>query len=62
MARIPFAILDQLKRGTRGALAVERGQLELVDADQLRNEAIDGLIYTAVFGTEELRTVAVWAI
>jgi fructose/tagatose bisphosphate aldolase len=62
MSRAPYASLDELKAGISGALAISGDNVEVVDAEALRSSLIDSLIYTAVFGPDELRPAAIWLI
>lgn len=60
--RAPYASLDELNAGIENVVAVRGDEVEVGDADALRAGVIDSLIYTAVFGPEDLRPVAIWLI
>ena len=62
MARAPFSSLADLTQGIKGAIAIKSDRVDVVDPELLRNDVIDSLIYTAVFGADELRPVAIWII
>src|SRR4051794_34410602 len=60
--RAPYASLDELNAGIENVVAVRGDEVEVVDAGAMRAGVIDSLIYTAVFGPEDLRPVAIWLI
>ncbi|MCC6792755.1 MAG: class II fructose-bisphosphate aldolase [Thermomicrobiales bacterium] len=60
--RSPYASLEELKTGIANVLSVRGDDVEVLDADALRGGVIDALIYTAVFGEQELRPIAIWLI
>jgi fructose/tagatose bisphosphate aldolase len=62
MPRTPFTSIDALKTGISAAVAIRDAGVEIVDETTLRNDAIDSLIYTAVFGPDEIRPAAIWMI
>lgn len=62
MSRVPFQSLTELKSGMNGIAQVSDGRLEIQDPDAFRGSLIDSLIYTVVFGPEDLRPVARWVI
>jgi len=62
VSRAPYASIDELIKATSPALAISQSGVEVVDDEKLRNGIIDSLIYTAVFGPEELRPAAIWVI
>lgn len=45
-----------------GAVDLRNGQLRVVDENRLRNEAVDRLIYSAVFGSDDVKATARWII
>ncbi len=62
MSRTPFSDLDALMAGVAPALRIGSGGVEMLDESKLRDGIIDQLIYTVVFGADELRPVARWII
>ncbi len=54
--------VHEVRQDLRGVLAVEKGQVQVEDADKLRSQAIDTLIRDAVFGTEAVKEFARWLI
>ena len=62
MARAPFSSLADLTQGIKGAIAIKSDRVDVVDPELLRNDVIDSLIYTAVFGADKLRPGAIWII
>jgi hypothetical protein len=62
MSRSPFASLDELQAGIKNVVTVRGDDVEVIDAESLRANGIDALIYTAVFGPDDLRPVAIWLI
>lgn len=62
MSRAPFASFDELIDGTSQALSISNVGVEVLNDGKLRDGVIDSLIYTAVFGPDELRPVAIWVI
>ncbi len=51
-------LLDSLK----GIVNVSAGQLQVENEQRLRSEAIDSLVYSAVFGSDEVKAAARWVI
>jgi fructose/tagatose bisphosphate aldolase len=62
MSRAPYSSLEELKAGIKNVVAFDGDDLTIVDAERLRASVVDSLIYTAVFGAEHLRPVAIWLI
>ncbi len=62
MSRAPFESFDELIDGTSQALSISNVGVEVLNDEKLRDGVIDSLIYTAVFGPDELRPVAIWVI
>ena len=54
--------VHEVRQDLRGVLAVEKGRVQIEDADKLRSQAIDTLIRDAVFGTEPVKEFARWLI
>ncbi len=55
--------VDQLKTACQGSFEISQGELKITDEKRFRNEAVDRLIWNAVFSGEELvKKTAKWAI
>ncbi len=54
--------VHEVRQDLRGVLAVEKGRVQVEDADKLRSRAIDTLIRDAVFGTDAVKEFARWLI
>jgi fructose/tagatose bisphosphate aldolase len=59
---MPYPDLTSLLTGVTPALRLHPDGVEILDAARLRDGIIDQLIYTVVFGPEELRPAARWII
>lgn len=58
-----FQSIEEMKQGWEGILDVAGSEVTVSNEEKLREELVDRLIYTAVFGTSEhLKTLAGWAI
>src|SRR5215217_3517334 len=62
MSRAPYTSVEELKAGIDNVVAVSGDNVTVVDAELLRASVIDSLIYTAVFGPDDLRPAVVWLI
>lgn len=62
MARTPYSTIDDLIGSSSKALSIGKEGVSVVDSKILRDDVIDSLIYTAIFGPDELRPLAIWAI
>ncbi len=60
--RAPLADEQAIKSAISGAIGVSGDQVEILDADRLRDGVIDQLVYTAVFGEDAPRDLARWLI
>jgi fructose/tagatose bisphosphate aldolase len=58
---MPFASVQELIQGTRQAIELNGG-VRVKDPAALRDELIDSLVHTAVFGPDEVRQAARWVI
>ncbi|GIV76838.1 class II fructose-bisphosphate aldolase [Litorilinea aerophila] len=52
----------ELRNAVKNSLQIDGKQVQVVDADRLRNEHIDVLVRDAVFGTEPVKAFARWLI
>ena len=57
-----FSSLSQLLDGTKACLRLTNGTVEVLDERAFRAEAIDRLVYSAVFGSDDVREAARWII
>lgn len=53
---------DELKEALKGIVEVEEDRVKVLDEKKVREELIDKLIYTAVFGDEEEKAYTRWLI
>jgi len=62
MSRAPYSSLDELNAGIKNVIRIDDQAVMVEDAGALRSEIVDSLIYTAVFGPDDLRPAAIWLI
>jgi fructose/tagatose bisphosphate aldolase len=62
MSRTPLADWSDLRSTLDGVVAIGDDDLDVLDAERFRREAIDRLVYTATFGEGDLQTAARWII
>ena len=62
MAVQEFGSIDELESGSSGILHFEADGLEVIDRRAVRGEFMDRLVWTAVFGGDEVRDLARWMI
>ncbi len=57
-----YSNVKELLTSLQGIVSVTAGQLQLQDEGKLRSQAIDSLVYNAVFGSDEVKAAARWII
>ncbi len=57
-----FSTARELVESLNGIVDLSAGQSKVLDERRLRSEAIDRLVYSAVFGSDEVKQVARWII
>lgn len=57
-----YSTTGELLGSLKGILELDAGQLKLLDQEALRAEAIDDLVFTAVFGDDDVKSAARWLI
>ena len=57
-----YANVSEMLSAVRGSVEPNNGGVKVTDRERLRNEHIDRLVYTAVFGDEETKAAARWLI
>jgi fructose/tagatose bisphosphate aldolase len=57
-----YANVSEMLSAVRGSVEPNNGGVKVTDPERLRNEHIDRLVYTAVFGDEETKAAARWLI
>jgi fructose/tagatose bisphosphate aldolase len=61
-SRAPIADLDALYASLSGVIGITGNQVEILDAERIRSSVIDSLVFTSVFGEEDMRDIARWLI
>ena len=54
--------VEDIKARTQGVVELKEDRVNVLDAEKVRGELIDDLIYTAVFGDEKAKELARWLI
>ncbi len=62
MAALEFGSILDLEQSAGGILRIEQDGVEVLDRDGVRGELIDRLVWTAVFGAEDVRDASRWII
>ena len=57
-----YASVPEMLSAVRGSVQPNNGGVTVADPEMLRNEHLDNLVYTAVFGDDETRAAARWLI
>ena len=57
-----YSSAREMLRSLQGTLEIQSGQLKVLDEERLRKEALDELVYTAVFADDETKAAARWLI
>ena len=57
-----YASVPEMLSAVRGSVQPNNGGVRVTDPEMLRNEHLDNLVYTAVFGDDETRAAARWLI
>ena len=57
-----YSSVAELLDSIKSAVEVFAGELKVVDEQKLRSEAIDRLVYNAVFGNDDVKTASRWLI
>lgn len=57
-----YGSLSELLNDVRSCMQISAGAVKVTDAAQLRNTVIDKLVYSAVFGSDEVKDAARWLI
>jgi fructose/tagatose bisphosphate aldolase len=62
MAALEFDSIVDLEQAAGGILRIEQDGVEVLDRDGVRSELIDRLVWSAVFGAEDVRDASRWII
>jgi fructose/tagatose bisphosphate aldolase len=57
-----YSSVKELMNSLQGIVHIADGQLQVRDEQKLRSQAIDSLVYSAVFGSDEVKAAARWII
>lgn len=57
-----FSTAREVVESLNGIIDLSTGQLKVLDEQRFRSEAIDRLVYSAVFGSDEVKATARWLI